>query len=84
MRAQIAKKHLDYLVLLIAAALAIVLVLVFASNKQLVSLVVISFSVFYFLWGIIHHTFEKSLHPEVVLEYLLYSVLGAFLIIGLV
>jgi len=84
MRTKLAKKHLEYLILILASAITITVSLYFSSDKQIVSLVVVSFSVFYFLWGIIHHKSEDSLHPEVVLEYLLYSVLGALLIIGLI
>jgi len=84
MRTKLAKKHLEYLVLIFASAIAITTSLYFSSDKQIVSLAVISFSVFYFIWGIIHHKSEGTLHPEVVLEYLLYSVLGALLIIGLI
>jgi len=84
MRSKITKKHLDYLVLIFAAALAIILVIVFSANKQLVSLVVVSFAVFYFIWGIIHHKSEGTLHREVLFEYLLYAILGAVLVIGLV
>ena len=84
MKTMIAKKHFDYLVLLFAAIISIVLVGIYSSNKQVINLVVISFAAFYFLWGIIHHKYEGSLHPEIIFEYLLFSVLGALLIIGLI
>ena len=56
----------------------------FSANKQVINLVVAAFATFYFLWGVIHHYFEKSLHTEVVFEYLLLAILGALLIIGLI
>jgi len=84
MKSKLGKKHLDYLVLLIAAILSIVISLVYSANKQIVSISVISLAVFYFFWGIIHHKHEGSLHTEVVLEYLFYSIMGALLVVGLI
>ena len=84
MKSKLTKKHLDYLVLLLAAALTITLTMSFSPNKQILTLVIIAFAVFYFHWGIIHHKFESSLHPEVILEYLLFAALGALLILGLI
>lgn len=49
-------------------------------NKQF--LVIIMTSFLYLLWGIMHHYAEGSLHPKIMLEYLLVALLAVFLAKG--
>ncbi|MBI2617188.1 hypothetical protein HYW55_03590 [Candidatus Gottesmanbacteria bacterium] len=36
----------------------------------------------YFLWGVLYHTLEGDLHPKIVVEYLLMSLLSVILLRG--
>ena len=72
------KKHfLHYLILVMVSLLAIASIIYFPNLKITKSTIVIVFSLSYFLWGIFHHTLEKDIHPEIIFEYLLFSILGA-------
>ena len=41
--------------------------------------IVISMAVSYVVWGIVHHREHHSLHPKIVLEYLLIAVFAVLL-----
>jgi len=72
------KKHfLHYSILVLVSLLAIASIIYFPNLKITKSTIVIVFALSYFLWGIFHHTIEKDIHPEIVMEYLLFSLLGA-------
>jgi len=73
----------DYLTLILLAIVYLILVLLTSFNPQYIRNLTIIFSFLYFIWGIWHHKREKSLHPKIVLEYLLVSLLGAWLILGI-
>lgn len=68
---------LHYLLLMIFSLLSISATIYLPNQKIIKASIIIIFSLFYFLWGIFHHTIEKDIHPEIVLEYLLFSLLGA-------
>lgn len=38
--------------------------------------IMISLSVSYVVWGIVHHAHQKDLHPKIVVEYLLVAMLA--------
>lgn len=40
-------------------------------------------SLFYFVWGIVHHGLEKNLNIKIVIEYGLISLLGVAMLFGL-
>lgn len=72
------KKHLyHYLILILLCLFAIGSTIYLPNQKIIKASIIIIFSLFYFLWGIFHHTIEKDIHPEIVMEYLLFSLLGA-------
>lgn len=72
------KKHfLHYLILVLISLLAIASIIYFPNQKITKASIIVIFSLLYFLWGIFHHTLEKDIHPEIILEYLLFSILGA-------
>lgn len=73
----------DYLILSFMVCSSIVFVLLFNGNRPYQIGVIISLSVLYILWGILHHHKEGNLHPKIVWEYLLFAVLGSVLTIGL-
>ena len=72
-----------YLVLVLGLGAFIALLVVFSYSTPIS--IVISFlgSLFYVLWGIIHHALEKRLYKEIVLEYVLIG-LSMFLLLALV
>lgn len=74
---------IDYLFLTIIVSVAIVLVLVNNGNKPFQEYTIIGLSILYIVWGIIHHAREKTLQTQIVLEYVLFSLLGCILVIGL-
>ncbi|KKR34337.1 MAG: hypothetical protein UT63_C0003G0053 [Candidatus Gottesmanbacteria bacterium GW2011_GWC2_39_8] len=39
-------------------------------------------SVFYALWGIVHHLIDRDLHPKIVVEYILIGLIAVILIKG--
>lgn len=53
----------------------------FGYDKTLQLSLVVSLGVTYTVWGIIHHAIHKDLHPKIVVEYVLMSIL-AILVIG--
>lgn len=73
----------DYLILSFLMAGAVFLTLLFNGNRPFQMITIISTSLLYVIWGILHHQKEGTLHSKVVLEYLLYVVLGTTLVIGL-
>lgn len=77
-------RHLfDYLVLSLVMSVAIILILFFNGSRFFQMIIIVSTSVIYVLWGIGHHHKEGTLHQKVVLEYLLYAILGTALVLGL-
>ena len=44
----------------------------------------VGLGIFYFGWGVIHHSLEGSLHSKIVLEYLLIASLAVLVLISLV
>ena len=49
-------------------------------GNQFIAVCLTSF--FYFLWGTIHHYVDGDLHPKIVVEYLLISLLAVLLVRG--
>lgn len=74
---------LDYLFLTILVSIAIVLTLYFNGNKLFQQVIVISLSILYIVWGILHHLKEKNLQAQIILEYVLFGLLGSLIVIGL-
>jgi hypothetical protein len=61
------------------AGLAIVylgLVFVLRNIPQILLYSTVVFGGLYFLWGVIHHSYEKNLSIRIVLEYILVAALG--------
>jgi len=78
-------RHLGhYIILLIFMGLGIISVLFTGKDLSLQTAVVILLALSYFVWGLVHHALEKELHMEIVLEYLLFSVLGAGAVLGVI
>ena len=75
---------IDYLTLLFLVITYLTLVILTSFDHQYIKFFTIGFSLLYFLWGLWHHKKEKSLHPEIALEYFIIALLGSLLIIGIV
>jgi predicted membrane channel-forming protein YqfA (hemolysin III family) len=73
----------DYLLLTILVSAAILLILFFNGNQYYQQLTIIGLSVLYIVWGVLHHLKEKTLQARIVLEYVLFALLGCIIVIGL-
>ena len=77
-------KHLPHYIPLLGLFGFVVLTFVlFSYDILLLGIVVVSASIFYVLWGIIHHYIHKDLYVSVVVEYILVASLGLIIIFSL-
>ena len=75
------KTHiLEYLVLLTTALFFVVLLSVFKGEHTKQFIVVILFTLYYVMWGIIHHSRNQTLNIKIVLEYIFIGVLALLLL----
>lgn len=75
--------HLSYyLILVLLLSLGVATIFNFAGNPNMQFLIIVITSILYFLWGVVHHWLEGDLHPKIVVEYLLISILAIFLLYG--
>jgi hypothetical protein len=65
---------IDYFLLFFGLGVFLFLLYVFKYNTTLSLFISLGGSLFYMLWGIVHHALEKRLHREIVLEYILIGV----------
>ncbi|OIP82177.1 hypothetical protein AUK04_05110 [Candidatus Roizmanbacteria bacterium CG2_30_33_16] len=61
----------DYLVLIIASGLFLVLLQIVVYSRFYVFLITLGYSIFYIIWGTYHHTRKCDLHLKNVLEYII-------------
>lgn len=73
----------DYLILSLLMSFSIVLILLFNGNRTFQAITIISMSLLYIIWGFLHELKEGALHQKVILEYILYAILGSVLVLGL-
>lgn len=73
----------DYLFLSFIVSAAILLILYFNGSKNIQQIIIIALSILYIVWGILHHLKEKSLQARIILEYVLFGLLGCIIVIGL-
>lgn len=78
------KSLIDYLLLILLVIIYLVLILAFSFSKKDLNFITLGLAFFYFFWGIWHHKKEKSLHPRIVIEYLIIAALGYWLVTGIV
>jgi len=74
----------NFTILAIILISTVLLFLLVQDNKSLQVRIGILLSVLYVSWGIIHHSMIGSLHPKVVIEYLLVGAIAVTLIITVV
>lgn len=76
-------RHIShYVVLLVLMVTGLIIASVTGEDTVFHTIVLISIAVAYFIWGIIHSALEGELHSEIVLEYLLFGLLGLALVLG--
>ena len=76
-------RHIShYAVLLILMVTGLIIASVTGKSTVFHTIILISIAVAYFIWGIIHSALEGELHSEIVLEYLLFGLLGLALVLG--
>lgn len=73
----------DYLILSLIVSLGILLTLIYNGNPDYQRKIIIGLSLIYIVWGIYHHWLEHTLKPIILLEYVMFGVLGMALTIGL-
>lgn len=74
---------IDYLILTVIVSVAIVLILLFNGSKYIQQVVIIALSILYIVWGMVHHLKEKTFQARIILEYVLFALIGSILVIGL-
>lgn len=77
------KKIVFYLILLSGLILGLIGFFAFVGQPKLRTSTIILTALFYFSWGMVYHYQDKSLHPKVVLEYLLMAILGSVLLLSI-
>lgn len=79
------KKHLSHYIPLFAILGAGFLsFIIFSYDRALQAGVALVISLYYILWGILHHAIHKDLYFSVVLEYIAVSLLGLTIILSLI
>ncbi|MFZ2202086.1 MAG: hypothetical protein WAV56_01685 [Microgenomates group bacterium] len=76
-------RHIShYAVLLILMVVGLVSVTITGKNTITHTLILIALAASYTIWGLIHSALEGELHSEVIMEYLLFGLLGLALVLG--
>ncbi|OGD83326.1 hypothetical protein A2572_04645 [Candidatus Collierbacteria bacterium RIFOXYD1_FULL_40_9] len=77
------RKILEYIILCFVLAALLFLLLFYNGSKETQKIIIVIASAWYVLWGYYHHTKEKTVDLAIVIEYLLYGVLGGLLVVSL-
>lgn len=80
MKTEFFKHKLAYLILIAALAFYVFLFFAFWPNRTYQRYLGIFIAIFYFFWGVISHSNNKSISKKVILEYLLVSFLGGLML----
>lgn len=74
------KEHrVEYFILFVAICVFVVLMYIFRFNKDILILLSGLGSIFYILWGIIHHWIRGKLTKNIAYEYFLFGFLSFLL-----
>ena len=77
------KNRLYYPVLILGLGAGLTAFFHFAGQFHVRLVIAVCLGVFYFVWGVFYHAAEQNLHPKVILEYSLLSLLAVFILIAL-
>lgn len=72
----VAKHKLAYSLLAGIAIVYLGLVFSLRNIPHILLIATIAFGIIYFLWGVMHHLYEKNLTGKIMLEYALVTALG--------
>ncbi len=76
-------RHIShYSVLLVLMVVGLTSIAIFGKDTSSHTFILVGLAIVYFLWGIVHSALEGELHSEIVLEYLLFDLLGLALVLG--
>jgi RsiW-degrading membrane proteinase PrsW (M82 family) len=64
------KQGLDYLILITGSVFFIIFLSIYQGNRLKSLLTLISFIMFYIMWGFYHHFKDESLNLKTVIEYI--------------
>lgn len=78
------QNKVSYLILFTGLILGLVAFFGLFSLPQLRQESIIGLCMFYFLWGICHHWWEKNLRWQIALEYFLVASIAGFLLLSLI
>lgn len=78
------RKILEYIILIFVLAILLFLLMFYNGSHTAQKTIVILASAWYVLWGFYHHTKDKTAELSIIIEYLLYGILGATLVISLI
>lgn len=79
-KSEISSHALEYLILLTTAILFIALLSIFRGEHTKQFIVVMLFTLYYVVWGVIHHAHDQTLSLKIVLEYIFIGVLALLLL----
>ncbi|PIP74848.1 MAG: hypothetical protein CO135_02975 [Candidatus Levybacteria bacterium CG_4_9_14_3_um_filter_35_16] len=75
------QNHLGYYISLIAIIImSAVLVILNMGNKELQIIIFILTTIFYIIWGILHHLLNHELSSKIIIEYILIGAVGISII----
>lgn len=74
-------KH-SVLILVVLSLIALIGVFRFGDNSRLQFQILTSLALIYLSWALLHHTIDKSLTLEVVIEYVLTALLAIIILYG--
>jgi branched-subunit amino acid transport protein AzlD len=74
------KEHrVEYFILFVAIAIFLVLTYTYRFNKSMLVALTGSASLFYIVWGVVHHWIRGKLTRSIAAEYILYAILAFML-----
>jgi len=79
----VVKHKTDYGILALVSAIFIFFFVTNQSSSTKLFVASVIYSIFYFIWGILHHLKLHNLSRSIVLEYLLVSVLAVLIVSSL-
>lgn len=83
MKRKLNEHNLYYISLFAILAFGLFLILSLSPNKQLQLTVFAIVSVFYVIWGLLHHYMNHELNSKIVVEYILIAALGTAIMLFL-
>lgn len=76
-------RHISHHVILLVLMVAgLITAIITGKDTVFHTTILISIALTYFLWGVVHSALEGELHPEIILEYFLFGLLGLALVLG--